>query len=59
MNKHTRELAEKAGFIFWRDEHWGPNKKNAIDWGNEYDTEFEKFVKLLTKELKHENPRNP
>ncbi len=49
LNKRTRKLAKKAGFVFWSDEDWGPGP-NAIDWSCTYDRELEKLVKLVVKE---------
>jgi hypothetical protein len=49
LKKRTRKLAEKAGFVFWSDEVWGPGPKH-IDWSSSYDQELECLVKLVAKE---------
>ena len=49
MNNKIQQLAEKAGFIFWENESWGPGPGN-IDWGGDYTAEFQEFVRLLVDE---------
>lgn len=49
MNDKIQELAKKSGFIFWKDEPWGPGPGN-IDWSCDYGTEFNDFVKSLIHE---------
>ena len=49
MNERIKELAEKAGFILWGDELWGPGK-GKVDWSSNYDKELEKFAELLKEE---------
>lgn len=51
MSPEVKKLAERAGFVFWGDEPYGPGPE-YIDWACNYDKEFEKFVKLLIKETK-------
>ena len=34
--KKIKKLANKAGFVIWGDEPWGPGKGN-IDWSSDYD----------------------
>jgi hypothetical protein len=46
MNKKIRKLAEKAGFIFWKDEEWKPDGE-LIDWSCYYDNELVKFAELV------------
>jgi hypothetical protein len=46
MNKKTRKLAKKAGFIFWKNEKWKPPGE-VIDWSCMYDEELEKFAELV------------
>ena len=46
MNKKIQKLAEKSGFCFWEDEEWGPGR-GKIDWGPNYEEEFNKFCNLL------------
>jgi hypothetical protein len=46
MNKKTRKLAKKAGFIFWKDEEWKPDGE-LIDWSCYYDNELVKFAELV------------
>ena len=50
MNKRIREIAEKAGFVFWENEEWGPGP-DKIDWSADYEREFELFVELLVDEI--------
>jgi hypothetical protein len=47
MNTIVKDMAKEAGFVFWKDEEWGPGKGN-IDWSSNYDVEFQKFVVILT-----------
>jgi hypothetical protein len=49
MNKKTRKLAKKAGFIFWENEEWKPLNE-TIDWSCYYDNELVKFAKLVRKD---------
>ena len=49
MNERIKELAEKAGFVLWGDEMWGPGKGH-VDWSSNYDKELEKFAELLREE---------
>jgi hypothetical protein len=49
MNPKVRELAEKAGFIFWQDEEWKPQDA-VIDWSAQYDSELEKLTNLVIQE---------
>lgn len=49
MNSQIEQLAKKAGFIFWKDESYGPGPHH-IDWGCDYHEEFDTFVKLLIDE---------
>jgi hypothetical protein len=49
MNERIKALAEQAGFIFWKDESWGPGPDN-IDWSCDYQIEFNTFVQSLIKE---------
>jgi hypothetical protein len=49
MNELIKDLAAKAGFEFWADEHWKPEDA-IIDWSCNYDSELEKFAKLIVKE---------
>ena len=50
MNPIIKELAEEAGFAFWEDEEWGPGPGH-IDWGGDYDKEFQKYSELLIGHL--------
>jgi hypothetical protein len=47
MNTIVRDMAKEAGFVFWKDEVWGPGK-DKIDWSSNYDIEFQRFVVILT-----------
>lgn len=49
MNKHVRELAAQAGFVFWDKEEWGPGPGH-IDWSSSYDKELETLVKLVVQD---------
>jgi hypothetical protein len=53
MKKIVKELAEKAGFVFWTNEEWKPEDA-TIDWSCDYDKELEKFFKLVVKYAKKE-----
>ncbi len=48
-NKKIKKLAEKAGFIYWGKEEWGPGP-DFIDWSSSYDNELVKFTKLIVQE---------
>ena len=50
MNPRIKELAEKAGFCFWDDEEWKPHGA-IIDWGADYDKEFQKYTELLIEDI--------
>lgn len=49
MNSRIKELAAKAGFIFWEDEEWKPEGQ-LIDWSSDYDSALEHFAELLVQE---------
>lgn len=49
MKENIEQLAEAAGFCFWKDEHWGPGP-GKVDWSVDYADELEKFAELLIKE---------
>ena len=54
MNSRIKELAAKAGFIFWEDEPWKPAGQ-LVDWASDYDSALEHFAELLKEEyLKNE-----
>lgn len=48
MNKNFIELAEKAGFMLWKDEDWNPG--DVIDWSARYDKELELYSKSLVEQ---------
>ena len=48
LPKKIRKIAKRAGFVFWKNESYGPGKGH-IDWATEYDNEIVKFTKLLKK----------
>ena len=50
MNPIIEELAKEAGFAFWEDEEWGPGPGH-IDWGGDYDKEFQKYSEYLIAHL--------
>ena len=47
-NKKIKKLAEKAGFIYWQDETWGPGP-DFIDWSSNYDNELAKYTELVVR----------
>ena len=49
MNKKAKALVKEAGFVFWKNESWGPGKGN-IDWSCGYDKELEVYTKLVVQE---------
>lgn len=50
INKRTRKLAKKAGFVFWsKKDTWGPGPKH-VDWSATYDHELERLVELVATE---------
>lgn len=50
MNEKLRELAEQAGFCFWKDsEHWKPEGA-TIDWSTDYDDALAELARLLVNE---------
>ena len=49
MSKKTKKLAKQAGFVFWKNESWGPGK-GKIDWSGDYDKEFKVYTKLVVEE---------
>lgn len=49
MSKKTKKLAKQAGFVFWKNESWGPGK-GKIDWSSDYDKEFKVYTKLVVEE---------
>lgn len=50
MNNRIKELADQAGFVYWKNEKWGPGP-DYIDWSSNYDKEFLKFAELIVKEI--------
>ena len=48
MNERIKELARRAGFMFWQDEEWNPG--DVVDWSCKYDAEMEKFAELIVRE---------
>jgi len=48
-DEKIKELAEKAGFVYWQNEEWGPGPGH-IDWSAVYDKEFAKYTELLVQE---------
>jgi hypothetical protein len=50
MNKKTKKLLRKAGFIFWSNEPWRPAGAK-IDWSCDYNREMKRFVKLLVNDM--------
>lgn len=51
MNEKIKQLAEEAGFILWRDEHWNPG--DVVDWASRYDDELQKFAELIVQKCAH------
>lgn len=50
---HVQGLAEKAGFVVWEDELWGPGK-GKVDWSSDYEKELIEFYKLVRAEVEAE-----
>ena len=51
MQDDIKLLAKKAGFCFFTAEE---DADEPIDWSCDYEEEFEKFVLLLTKQVKND-----
>lgn len=51
MNKDTKKLARKAGFIFYRKDE---DPDMPLDWSTNYDNELEKFKQLVRQETLNE-----
>lgn len=51
MNKDTKKLARKAGFIFYRKDE---DSDMPLDWSTNYDNELEKFKQLVRQETLNE-----
>jgi hypothetical protein len=49
MNDYGRQLCDKAGFILWGNESWGPGPGH-IDWATNYDKEISKLVELVVED---------
>lgn len=47
MNEKIKQVAEEAGFILWKDEHWNPG--DVVDWASRYDDELQKFAQLIVQ----------
>ena len=54
--KRVRELAKKAGFVFWSDEYHGPGK-GYIDWSSNYDKELVAYTKLVIQSVLEEEKK--
>jgi hypothetical protein len=50
MKKPLLELAEMAGFAFWKDEEHKPENA-TIDWSCNYDKEFECYTRLVAEHV--------
>jgi hypothetical protein len=48
MKDKTKQIAEQAGFMLWRDESWNPG--DVIDWSARYDDELQRFADLMVTE---------
>jgi hypothetical protein len=48
MSKEMRELAEKAGFIFWDNVSWKPYDAE-IDWSCDYSEDLKKYTELVVR----------
>lgn len=53
LHKHVYQLAEKAGFVTWGDEDFGPGP-GYVDWSSNYDKELIQFYKMVRKEVEAE-----
>ena len=49
MNERIKELAEKAGFVLWGNEEWGPGEGH-VDWSCDYEDALVKYTELIVKE---------
>lgn len=54
MDDKIIELAKKAGFIFWGNEHWRAEGQ-YIDWSSDYDDDLVRFYHLVIEDYKKEN----
>lgn len=50
LNNKIKLLAERAGFVFWNEESWGP-RDNSIDWSLNYTKEFNDFIQLILESI--------
>jgi len=50
-----KELAKKAGFVFWGDEEWRATP-SIIDWSCDYDDELIRFYHLITAKISQDFP---
>ena len=46
MNEKFKELAEKAGFVLWGDEAWGPGEGH-VDWSCDYGDALIQYTDLV------------
>jgi hypothetical protein len=53
MNERSKELAEKAGFVLWGNESWGPGEGH-VDWSCDYEDVLVKYTELIVKECASE-----
>ena len=53
MNERIKELADKAGFVLWGNEEWGPGEGH-VDWCTNYDEELIKYTELIVRECASE-----
>jgi len=53
MNDRSKELAEKAGFVLWGNESWGPGE-GQVDWSCDYEDALVKYTELIVKECASE-----
>ena len=49
MNERIKELAEKAGFVLWGNEEWGPGE-GRVDWSCDYEDALTKYTELIVRE---------
>ncbi|NCQ52169.1 hypothetical protein GW796_09810 [archaeon] len=50
LKNRFKKSADKAGFIFWSKEDYGPGE-GYIDWASNYDSEIQKYSALLIKDI--------
>lgn len=47
MSEEIKDLAKRAGFVFFEEDETHAGRAGQIDWSNNYDTELERFAVLV------------